>query len=200
MEAVSAQFLEVLIAPSYSADALAAIAKKANVRVLAIAGAPRCNAWDSKRVGGGMLVQTADVDTIDAAIAQGRHSRRTDTGAGRRPAVCLARRKVRQIERDRLLRRGAHTLGIGAGQMSRVDSTRIAAIKAANAGIVAGGVGRTLPMRLSVPRRTLDVVADNGAVAVIQPGGGVRDTEVIAAAGRARRCQSAFTGVRHFRH
>src|SRR5205823_7269992 len=67
IEAVSAQFLEVLIAPSYSADALAAIAKKANVRVLAIAPVPRGgNTWDVKRVGGGMLVQTADVDTVDA--------------------------------------------------------------------------------------------------------------------------------------
>ena len=90
------------------------------------------------------------------------------------------------------------TLGIGAGQMSRVDSTRIAAIKAANAGLsLAGSVVASdafFPFRDG-----LDVVADNGAVAVIQPGGSVRDTEVIAAADE-RGIAMVFTGVRHFRH
>ena len=90
------------------------------------------------------------------------------------------------------------TLGIGAGQMSRVDSTRIAAIKAANAGLsLAGSVVASdafFPFRDG-----LDVVADNGAVAVIQPGGSVRDSEVIAAADE-RGIAMVFTGVRHFRH
>jgi phosphoribosylaminoimidazolecarboxamide formyltransferase/IMP cyclohydrolase len=90
------------------------------------------------------------------------------------------------------------TLGIGAGQMSRVDSTRIAAIKAQNAKLpLAGSVVASdafFPFRDG-----LDVVADNGAVAVIQPGGSVRDEEVIAAADE-RGIAMVFTGVRHFRH
>ncbi len=93
---------------------------------------------------------------------------------------------------------GGRTLGIGAGQMSRVDSTRIAAIKAANAGLsLAGSVVASdafFPFRDG-----LDVVADNGAVAVIQPGGSMRDDEVIAAADE-RGIAMVFTGVRHFRH
>jgi phosphoribosylaminoimidazolecarboxamide formyltransferase/IMP cyclohydrolase len=197
VEAVSAQFLEVLIAPSYSADALAAIAKKANVRVLAIAGAPRCNAWDSKRVGGGMLVQTADVDTIDAP------SLKVVTRVAPTPAqvadLLFAWRVAKFVKSNAIVYCGeGRTLGIGAGQMSRVDSTRIAAIKAANAGLsLAGSVVASdafFPFRDG-----LDVVADNGAVAVIQPGGSVRDPEVIAAADE-RGIAMAFTGVRHFRH
>jgi phosphoribosylaminoimidazolecarboxamide formyltransferase/IMP cyclohydrolase len=93
---------------------------------------------------------------------------------------------------------GGRTLGIGAGQMSRVDSTRIAAIKAANAGLsLAGSVVASdafFPFRDG-----LDVVADNGAVAIVQPGGSMRDSEVIAAANE-RGIAMVFTGVRHFRH
>ena len=197
VEAVSAQFLEVLIAPSYSDDALAAIAKKANVRVLAIAGVAAGNAWDSKRVGGGMLVQTADVDTVDAP------SLKVVTRVAPTPAqvadLLFAWRVARFVKSNAIVYCGeGRTLGIGAGQMSRVDSTRIAAIKAASAGLsLAGSVVASdafFPFRDG-----LDVVADNGAVAVIQPGGSVRDPEVIAAADE-RGIAMAFTGVRHFRH
>ncbi len=93
---------------------------------------------------------------------------------------------------------GGRTLGVGAGQMSRVDSTRIAAMKAKNADLsLAGSVVASdafFPFRDG-----LDVVADNGAVAVIQPGGSVRDDEVIAAADE-RGLSMVFTGIRHFRH
>jgi phosphoribosylaminoimidazolecarboxamide formyltransferase / IMP cyclohydrolase len=93
---------------------------------------------------------------------------------------------------------GLRTLGIGAGQMSRVDSTRIAAIKADEAGLsLAGSVVASdafFPFRDG-----LDVVADNGAIAVIQPGGSVRDEELVAAANE-RGIAMVFTGVRHFRH
>ncbi len=197
VEAVSAQFLEVLIAPSYSADALAAIAKKANVRVLAIAGAARANAWDSKRVGGGMLVQTADVDTIDAPSLKvvTRVAPTPDQVAD----LLFAWRVAKFVKSNAIVYCGeGRTLGIGAGQMSRVDSTRIAAIKAANAGLSL--VGSVVASDAFFPFRDgLDVVADNGAVAVIQPGGSVRDPEVIAAADE-RGIAMAFTGVRHFRH
>ena len=90
------------------------------------------------------------------------------------------------------------TLGIGAGQMSRVDATRIAAIKAANAGLSL--TGSAVASDAFFPFRDgLDVVAENGAIAVIQPGGSVRDAEVIAAADE-RGIAMVFTGVRHFRH
>ena len=93
---------------------------------------------------------------------------------------------------------GGRTLGIGAGQMSRVDSTRIAAIKAKQAGLDLGG--SVVASDAFFPFRDgLDVVADNGAVAVIQPGGSMRDDEVIGAANE-RGIAMVFTGIRHFRH
>jgi len=93
---------------------------------------------------------------------------------------------------------GGRTLGIGAGQMSRVDSTRIAAIKAQHAGLALAG--SVVASDAFFPFRDgLDVVADNGAVAVIQPGGSMRDEEVIAAANE-RGIAMVFTGIRHFRH
>jgi phosphoribosylaminoimidazolecarboxamide formyltransferase / IMP cyclohydrolase len=199
VEAVSAQFLEVLIAPAYSADALAAIARKANVRVLAIAppvGATG-NAWDMKRVGGGMLVQTADADRVEAATLK-VVTRKAPTKE-QLADLLFAWRVARFVKSNAIVYcRGGSTLGIGAGQMSRVDSTRIAAIKAANAGISLAG--SAVASDAFFPFRDgLDVVADNGAVAVIQPGGSMRDTEVIAAADE-RGVAMVFTGVRHFRH
>jgi phosphoribosylaminoimidazolecarboxamide formyltransferase / IMP cyclohydrolase len=198
VEAVSAQFLEVLIAPSYSGDALAAIAKKTNVRVLAIApGAAAGNAWDVKRVGGGMLVQTPDVDRVDAAALK------VVTRLAPTPAqvadLLFAWRVAKFVKSNAIVYcGGGRTLGIGAGQMSRVDATRIAAIKAASAGLSL--VGSVVASDAFFPFRDgLDVVAENGAVAVIQPGGSVRDAEVIAAADE-RGIAMVFTGIRHFRH
>jgi phosphoribosylaminoimidazolecarboxamide formyltransferase/IMP cyclohydrolase len=201
VEAVSAQFLEVLIAPGYTADALALIAKKANVRVLEIALPPNApatgNSWDWKRVGGGFLVQTAD----DRAAAQGEL--RVVTRQAPTPAqvadLLFAARVAKFVKSNAIVYcNEGRTLGIGAGQMSRVDSTRIAAIKAGAANLsLAGSVVASdafFPFRDG-----LDVVADNGAVAVIQPGGSVRDDEVIAAADE-RGIAMVFTGIRHFRH
>ena len=199
VDAVAAQFLEVLIAPSYSDDARAAIAHKTNVRVLEVsrgeAGAH--NAWDTKRVGGGLLVQSPDVDDITKAEL------RTVTKTAPTPAqvadLLFAWRVARFVKSNAIVFcGGGRTLGVGAGQTSRVDSTRIAAIKARNAGLsLAGSVVASdafFPFRDG-----LDVVADNGAVAVIQPGGSLRDNEVIAAADE-RGVAMAFTGIRHFRH
>ena len=198
VDAVSAQFLEVLIAPSYSDDALAAIAKKANVRVLAITpAAGGGNAWDVKRVGGGMLVQTTDVDAIDAP------SLKVVTRIAPTPEqvadLLFAWRVAKFVKSNAIVYcGGGRTLGIGAGQMSRVDATRIAAIKAANAGLSLSG--SVVASDAFFPFRDgLDVVADNGAVAVIQPGGSVRDAEVIAAADE-RGIAMVCTGLRHFRH
>ena len=199
VEAVAEQFVEVLVAPGYRDDALAAIARKVNVRVLAIASAAakRGNAWDMKRVGGGMLVQTTDTDDIDASSLK-VVTRKAPTQEQLKDLV-FAWRVARFVKSNAIVYcREGRTLGIGAGQMSRVDSTRVAAMKATAAGLkLAGSVAASdafFPFRDG-----LDVVADNGAIAVIQPGGSVRDAEVIAAADE-RGIAMVFTGVRHFRH
>jgi phosphoribosylaminoimidazolecarboxamide formyltransferase/IMP cyclohydrolase len=200
LEAVSAQFVEVLLAPSYADDALRVIAQKKNVRVLEIAlpsGGSGHNAFDLKRVGGGFLLQTPDDRDVNAAELR-TVTRRVPTVA-QLDDLLFAWRVAKFVKSNAIVYCGrGRTLGIGAGQMSRVDSTRIAAIKANNAGLsLAGSVVASdafFPFRDG-----LDVVADNGAVAVIQPGGSVRDEEVIAAADE-RDVAMVFTGVRHFRH
>ncbi|MEO8741430.1 MAG: bifunctional phosphoribosylaminoimidazolecarboxamide formyltransferase/IMP cyclohydrolase, partial [Casimicrobiaceae bacterium] len=140
VEAVSAQFLEVLIAPAYSVDARAAIAKKANVRVLAITPAKggASPALDMKRVGGGMLVQTADTDELTRA-ALNVVTRVAPTEA-QLDDLLFAWRVARFVKSNAIVYCiDGRTLGIGAGQMSRVDSTRIAALKAASAGLSLAG-------------------------------------------------------------
>jgi phosphoribosylaminoimidazolecarboxamide formyltransferase/IMP cyclohydrolase len=197
-DAVGAQFVEVLIAPSYTAEALERNAKKANVRVLKLAlpMVPQ-RAWDSKRVGGGMLIQTPDVDNL--AVGELKAVTKKRPTAAQLNDLLFAWRVAWFVKSNAIVYcAGGATLGIGAGQMSRVDSTRIAAVKAANAGLsLAGSVVASdafFPFRDG-----LDVVADNGAIAVIQPGGSVRDAEVIAAADE-RGIAMVFTGIRHFRH
>jgi phosphoribosylaminoimidazolecarboxamide formyltransferase/IMP cyclohydrolase len=199
LEAVSAQFVEVVIAPAYTADALAVIAQKKNVRVLEIAlpTGGTIAQQDMKRVGGGLLLQDADAHNVDAA-----HFKVVTTKAptpGQVADLLFAWRVAKFVKSNAIVYcRDGRTLGVGAGQMSRVDSTRIAAIKAANAGLdLAGSVVASdafFPFRDG-----LDVVADNGAIAVVQPGGSVRDDEVIAAANE-RGIAMVFTGIRHFRH
>ena len=150
-----------------------------------------------KRIGGGFLVQTSDARDIK------REELKVVTRVQPTPAqvddLLFAWRVAWFVKSNAIVYcAGARTLGIGAGQMSRVDSTRIAAIKAQSAGLsLAGSVVASdafFPFRDG-----LDVVADNGAVAVIQPGGSVRDDEVIAAANE-RGIAMVFSGVRHFRH
>jgi phosphoribosylaminoimidazolecarboxamide formyltransferase / IMP cyclohydrolase len=199
VETVSARFLEVLIAPGFAPDALALIAQKKNVRVLEVA-LPTADApvpLELKRVGGGLLLQTADTRNVEASELRVVTTRAPTTAQLR--DLLFAWRVAKFVKSNAIVFCGdGRTLGIGAGQMSRVDSTRIAAAKAGSAGIpLAGSVVASdafFPFRDG-----LDVVADNGAVAVIQPGGSVRDDEVIAAADE-RGIAMVFTGVRHFRH
>jgi phosphoribosylaminoimidazolecarboxamide formyltransferase/IMP cyclohydrolase len=199
VDAVSEQFLEVLIAPAYTERALASIARRTNVRVLSVppaASAPAASV-EMKRVGGGMLLQTADRHSLRASELK-VVTRKAPTKA-QIADLLFAWRVAKFVKSNAIVfGRDGRTLGIGAGQMSRVDSTRIAAMKAASAGLsLSGSVAASdafFPFRDG-----LDVLAENGAVAVIQPGGSMRDAEVIAAADE-RGIAMVFTGVRHFRH
>jgi len=194
-EAVSAQFVEVVIAPRYDAEALKVFAARKNVRLLQIEADGTLNALDMKRVGGGLLVQTSDAfDVAEMRIV----TKRDPTKAEMNDLV-FAFRVAKFVKSNAIVFcRDGMTLGVGAGQMSRVDSTRIAAIKAKNAGLsLRGSVAASdafFPFRDG-----LDVVANAGARAVIQPGGSLRDSEVIAAADE-HGIAMVFTGMRHFRH
>ena len=200
-EGVSKQFMEVLIAPAYTPDALALLAAKANVRVLQCAldgeSAEPDNVWDLKRVGGGLLVQTRDLRTAaDDALRVVTERQPT---AAEMADLRFAWTVARFVKSNAIVYcKDGQTVGVGAGQMSRIDSTRIARIKAENAGLqIAGSVVASdafFPFRDG-----LDVLAEAGATAVIQPGGSQRDAEVIAAADQ-HGIAMVFTGFRHFRH
>jgi phosphoribosylaminoimidazolecarboxamide formyltransferase/IMP cyclohydrolase len=196
-EALSKQFAEVVIAPRVEPDAAKALAGKANLRVLEIPLAHETQAHDYKRVGGGLLIQSSDSKSV------GKEDLRVVTK--RQPTdaqwsdLLFAWRVAKFVKSNAIVFcRDGMTLGVGAGQMSRVDSARIAATKAAAAKLdLAGSVVASdafFPFRDG-----LDVLAEAGATAVVQPGGSVRDEEVIGAANE-RGVAMVFTGVRHFRH
>jgi len=191
------QFVEVVIAPGYSAEARAAFAPKTNVRLLEVPAGTSANVLDLKRVGGGLLVQSNDTRNVVTSEL------RTVTRLAPTPAqmrdLMFAWRVAKFVKSNAIVFcADGRTVGVGAGQMSRIDSARIASIKAGNAGLTLAG--SVVASDAFFPFRDgLDVVADAGAVAVIQPGGSVRDDEVIAAADE-RGIAMVFTGTRHFRH
>lgn len=196
-EAVSAQFLEVLIAPSYSADAITLLANKKNVRVLTVPLAQDANRFDLKRVGGGLLVQTPD--SLNILPESFKVVTRKQPTPEQLQDLLFAWRVAKYVKSNAIVFCGSgQTLGIGAGQMSRVDSTKIAAIKAQSAGLaLKGSVAASdafFPFRDGV-----DVIAENGVSAIIQPGGSIRDEEVFAAADE-HGIAMVLTSVRHFRH
>jgi len=196
-EAVAKQFVEVLIAPGYDADAKKALASKANVRVLVVPLAAGANRYDFKRVGGGLLAQTPDTKNVQAAELRVVTKKKPSEGELR--DLLFAWRVAKFVKSNAIVFCGSgHTLGVGAGQMSRVDSARIAAIKAKNAGLSLAGSfvasDAFFPFRDGV-----DVVAEAGAKAIIQPGGSMRDEEVVAAADELGLVM-VYTGFRHFRH
>ena len=196
-QALTGQFVEVLIAPQVGGDAFTVLAQKANVRVLVVPPGAGSNRWDFKRVGGGLLVQGADLGAVTTAqlkVVTAREPSRSEMAD-----LLFAWRVAKFVKSNAIVYcAGGRTLGVGAGQMSRVDSARIAAMKAANAGLsLAGSVAASdafFPFRDGV-----DVLAQAGARAVIQPGGSMRDAEVIAAANE-HDLAMVFTGMRHFRH
>ena len=203
--AVCKQFVEVLMAPSYSAAARAVLAGKPNVRVMQIAlpantadiGHAGRNTRDIKRVGGGLLVQDADLHRLQRSELQ-VVTKLSPTG-NQLDDLMFAWTVAKYVKSNAIVfAGGGMTLGVGAGQMSRIDSARIASIKAQNAGLSLQG--SVVASDAFFPFRDgLDVVVDAGATCVIQPGGSMRDGEVIAAADE-RGVVMLMTGVRHFRH
>ena len=206
-EAVSKQFVEVLIAPEYTPEALAIFEAKKNVRVLKIdmSGVKKSgtdweqgrNAQDIKRVGSGLLIQTSDNHFLkkeDLKIV----TKLAPTDA-QIDDMLFAWQVAQYVKSNAIVYcAGGMTLGVGAGQMSRLDSAKIASIKAQAAGLSLAG--SAVASDAFFPFRDgLDVVIDFGASCVIQPGGSMRDDEVIAAADE-RGIAMVFTGVRHFRH
>jgi phosphoribosylaminoimidazolecarboxamide formyltransferase/IMP cyclohydrolase len=172
-------------------------ATKQNVRLLEIPLGRASNRFDLKRVGGGLLVQSPDERNLDAGEL--KVVTRVAPSSAQLNDLLFAWRVAKFVKSNAIVFCGAgHTLGVGAGQMSRIDSARIASIKAANASLELKG--SVVASDAFFPFRDgLDVVVDAGAVAVIQPGGSMRDDEVIAAADE-RGVAMVFTGVRHFRH
>jgi phosphoribosylaminoimidazolecarboxamide formyltransferase/IMP cyclohydrolase len=199
VEAMNARkhFVEVLLAPAFTAAARALLAGKQNLRVLELPLARVHHSWEMKRVGGGLLLQTPDRFNVQEADLK-LVSKVAPTPA-QVEDLLFAYRVAKFVKSNAIVFCGrGMTLGVGAGQMSRVDSTRIAASKARNAGLdLAGSCVASdafFPFRDGV-----DVLAAAGAKAVIQPGGSLRDEEVIAAADE-HGLAMVFTGARHFRH
>ncbi len=204
-QAVSKQFVEVLMAPEFSPEALEVFKAKANVRLLRIALPPGGrtdwdngrNAMDVKRVGSGLLMQTAD--NRELTLAELKVVTKKQPTPQQLQDLLFAWTVAKYVKSNAIVFcQDGMTLGVGAGQMSRIDSARIASIKAGNANLsLAGSVVASdafFPFRDG-----LDVVVDAGAACVAQPGGSMRDEEVIAAADE-RGVAMVFTGVRHFRH
>jgi phosphoribosylaminoimidazolecarboxamide formyltransferase/IMP cyclohydrolase len=195
---VSRQFVEVIIAPSISAEAAEIVAAKKNIRLL------ECGEWstkttgyDVKRVNGGLLVQDRDQGMVgldDLKVV----SKRQPTAEELKDAL-FCWKVAKYVKSNAIVyAKGDMTIGVGAGQMSRVYSAKIAGIKAADEGLeVAGSVMASdafFPFRDGI-----DAAADAGIKCVIQPGGSMRDNEVIEAADEHGMAM-IFTAMRHFRH
>jgi phosphoribosylaminoimidazolecarboxamide formyltransferase/IMP cyclohydrolase len=196
---VDRQFVEVIIAPTVSEDARKAVAAKANVRLMDCGHWPdrRAPSLDFKRVGGGLLVQ--DLDTAMVTQAELKTVSRRPPTQSELDDLLFAWKVAKYVKSNAIVyARHRHTIGIGAGQMSRVYSARIAGIKAADEKLEV--VGSVMASDAFFPFRDgIDAAAQAGVTAVIQPGGSMRDQEVIAAADE-RGMAMVFTGIRHFRH
>ncbi len=202
---ISKQFVEVLMAPDYTPGALAVFKSKVNVRILKIAlpggGASDWdngrNAVDVKRVGSGLLMQTADNHQL--TLADLKVVTKVQPTAEQLQDLLFAWNVAKFVKSNAIVFcKGGMTMGVGAGQMSRLDSARIASIKAQHAGLSLSGTAVASDAFFPF-RDGLDVVVDAGASCVIQPGGSMRDQEVIDAADE-RGVAMVFSGVRHFRH
>jgi len=189
------QFVEVMVAPEYDNDALLLLDQKRNLRVLRTGGIrPVAGHYESRAVEGGMLVQISDGVTEDPSrFRVATIAKPTDEEMEQ---LLFAWRVVKSVKSNAIvLAKDFATVGVGAGQMNRVNSARIA-VEAAGAkvrdSVCASDAFMPFP-------DTLEVCADAGVTAFIQPGGSIRDDEVIAAANK-RGVSMVFTGYRHFRH
>jgi phosphoribosylaminoimidazolecarboxamide formyltransferase/IMP cyclohydrolase len=193
------QFIEVIIAPAVSADALAVVASKKNVRLLECGtwGNQRPQDFDYKRVNGGLLIQDRDNGMIieqDLKVVSKRVP--TDTEM---TDMLFAWKVAKMVKSNAIIyAKNNQTIGVGAGQMSRINSARIAGIKAEHAGLEV--VGAVMASDAFFPFRDgIDNAGKAGISCIIQPGGSMRDDEVIAAANEHGMAM-VFTGMRHFRH
>ena len=195
---IDKQFVEVIIAPSINLDAQEAISQKKNVRVLS------CGEWESassgfdyKRVNGGLLVQDFDLGSISKEELK-LVSKRSPS-AEELEDLLFAWKVAKYVKSNAIIyARDKQTIGIGAGQMSRVYSAKIAGIKANDENLQVPG--SVMASDAFFPFRDgIDAAAEAGIRAIIQPGGSIRDEEVIAAADEADIAM-VFTGMRHFRH
>jgi phosphoribosylaminoimidazolecarboxamide formyltransferase / IMP cyclohydrolase len=200
-EIIKRQFVEVIIAPTVSADAKTALTRKTNIRVLECGGWDHCgNAvtdLDFKKVAGGLLVQNRDIGRITATDVK-VVSKRLPTE--QELADLLFAWKVAKFVKSNAIVycKNGQTIGVGAGQMSRVYSAKIAGIKAEDGGLQV--LGSAMASDAFFPFRDgIDAAAVAGITAVIQPGGSMRDEEVIACADE-HNIAMVFTGMRHFRH
>ena len=197
---ISKQFVEVLMAPSFTPQALEVFKTKVNVRILQIdlpaQGAGR-NAIDIKRVGSGLLMQTAD--NHELALADLKVVSKLQPSPAQLVDLLFAWKVAKYVKSNAIVFcKDGMTMGVGAGQMSRLDSARIASIKAGHASLSLAGTAVASDAFFPF-RDGLDVVVDAGATSVIQPGGSMRDQEVINAADE-RGIVMVLSGVRHFRH
>jgi phosphoribosylaminoimidazolecarboxamide formyltransferase / IMP cyclohydrolase len=196
-EAIGKQFAEVIIAPRVEAEAQQAFAAKANLRLLEVPLAHDAQAHEYKRVGGGLLVQSTDSQALNEADLKIPTKKKPSEGQMR--DLLFAWRVAKFVKSNAIVfARDGATLGIGAGQMSRLDSARVAVFKAQEAKLDLAGSAAASDAFFPF-RDGLDALGAAGATAVIQPGGSVKDNEVIAAADE-RGIAMVFTGVRHFRH
>jgi phosphoribosylaminoimidazolecarboxamide formyltransferase / IMP cyclohydrolase len=191
------QFVEVLIAPDYEDSALDYAKKKANVRVLRIPHGDGKNNFDVKRVGSGLLMQTSDIREVTRDEL--RVVTRLAPTEAQMADLLFAWRVAKFVKSNAIVYvKDQRTVGVGAGQMSRVVSAKIAALKAEEAGLAVPG--SVMASDAFFPFRDgIDAAAAAGIRAVIQPGGSMRDAEVIAAADE-HGIAMVFTGIRHFRH
>jgi phosphoribosylaminoimidazolecarboxamide formyltransferase/IMP cyclohydrolase len=199
------QFAEVILAPDFTPEALAIYKGRPNVRLMQIALPPGGktdwdngrNLMDVKRVGSGLLMQTADNHELN--LADLKVVTRKQPTQEELQDLLFAWKVAKFVKSNAIVFcKGGMTMGVGAGQMSRLDSARIASIKAQHAGLSLQGTAVASDAFFPF-RDGLDVVVDAGATCVIQPGGSMRDQEVIAAADE-RGVAMVFSGVRHFRH
>ena len=195
--AVLKQFVEVIIAPEITPEAQQLLAQKNNIRVLLVPLQTGHNAYDLKRVGGGLLVQTPDTQNI--TVSDLKIVTKLQPSPQQLSDLLFAWRAAKFVKSNAIVFcRNGQTIGIGAGQMSRVDSARIASIKAQQAGLTL--VQSVVASDAFFPfRDNVDSAAAAGVVAFVQPGGSQRDAESIAACDE-RGLTMLFTGVRHFRH